>query len=109
MPQPEVSWVREGGYSILPEGSTQQVNGDLKIIRVQEQDEGMYRCEIRTKDGVVDISGPAYVNVLGKYWVSLMFDIFSFRVKFFALIMKKYNIIFTKTSFFDYLPFDTTV
>lgn len=64
MPQPEVSWVREGGYSILPEGSTQQVNGDLKIIRVQEQDEGMYRCEIRTKDGVVDISGPAYVNVL---------------------------------------------
>ena len=60
-PTPQFSWVKLGGQ--LPEGSTKDVEGDLKLIRVINQDEGVYRCT--ASNSVNSIRQDITVKIIG--------------------------------------------
>lgn len=65
VPTPTVSWKRIDGN--LPDGSQVLDSGDLKIIRVMEEDQGGYRCVVKNKIGGAKESQIAFVKVSGEF------------------------------------------
>lgn len=60
-PPPEFQWAKLEGE--LPEGHVQSAEGDLKLIRVINQDEGVYRCTASNR--VSRLSQDIIVKVIG--------------------------------------------
>jgi hypothetical protein len=81
-PEPTITWLREDGGPVTPEGdhTVQLPDGSLFFLRTvqnpRSQDSGLYSCRAENRDGVVQ-SRPARLTVTCKY-CSLSFDPYSF-------------------------------
>jgi hypothetical protein len=71
-PEPTITWLREDGGPVTPEGdhTVQLPDGSLFFLRTvqnpRSQDSGLYSCRAENRDGVVQ-SRPARLTVTCKY------------------------------------------
>jgi hypothetical protein len=89
-PEPTITWLREDGGPVTPEGdhTVQLPDGSLFFLRTvqnpRSQDSGLYSCRAENRDGVVQ-SRPARLTVTCKYCGLIRIHLIRIRSQHFRL------------------------